>query len=349
MNLEPVMEMYGTMIDAFFQMVEDAGGCSVAFTVSDEGIGIEKLVTFTDGSTTSEVLAAQPTSAMESLARLPAGAGGYFGIRGDMQRLMEWSWSVNAMMLGGDEEKKRQFEESVKAWKQVEFGEMAGSFSVGSANTGLIQYTAIAEASPINKLRETMYEMTKLMGTMDLYGIKQEMKIQPNAETIGSRQVDLMTFKQEFPAELDPTGMQAKMQEMMFGPDGIATRITYLEDAYVMSMGGGRETMETLLNSYDTSANADLAQHRRGLIAEPNILVLLDLPGIAVRAATALADMPEFPLPIDAEALSAVPLETSYVGYSLACEPNSLRVRVAVPVEQLRGVAAFVAFVQQLR
>jgi hypothetical protein len=349
MNLQPIMDMYGTICDAVFQMLADARGSAVGVTITAEGIGIEKHATFVAGSTTSRVLAAQPTSSMESLARLPAGAGGYFAIRGDMQRFMEWGWSVNAMMLGDDEEKKRQFEESVKAWKEVEFGEMVGSFSVGAADAGLFQYTAVAHASPIDKLRKTMYEMTELMSTMDLYGIKQEMKFEPNAETIGSRKVDLMTLKQEYPPELDPTGMQAKMQEVMFGPDGIATRIAYLEDAYVMAMGGGRETMESLLTSYDSKSNAEISNHRRGLIAEPNILVLLDLPSLAVQGATALAAIPEFPIPIDTEALSVVPLETSYVGYSLACEPDSLRVQLAVPVEQLRGIAALVGFVQQLR
>ncbi len=349
MNMQPILEMYGTMADGLFQALDDASGCSVGVTVGAEGVGIEEFVTFADESVTSQSFGAQPTSAMESLAQLPSDALAVFGFSGDMQRFMEWSWSMNASMLADNAEQKDDFKKAREAWKSIEFGDMVGSFSLGTAAEGLLRYTAIAHATPIAKVRQNMREMTEILGTIETPGFKQEMTLQPDAETIGTHQIDVMTVNQEFNAELDPTGMQEKMLQTMFGPGGMVSRIAYLDDAYVMAMGGGRDAMETLLKSFDGTPNPDFAQHRNGLIDEPNLLILVDIPSLAVQGLTAATEIPNLPIPIDADALSQLPIEPSYIGFSLAGETDALRVRTFIPVGQFRGIMTLVGFVQQVR
>ena len=115
MNMEAIMDMYRTMIYGAFQALEDARGCSGAITISDEGLQIEEYVTFVDSSPSANVIAGHPTSAMQSLAKLPADAAGYFGMHGDMQQMIQWGWSMNASMMADGEEQKEKFKEAMKA------------------------------------------------------------------------------------------------------------------------------------------------------------------------------------------------------------------------------------------
>jgi hypothetical protein len=346
-NVQAIIDMYRTMVDAGFQLLSDATACSVGVTAGAGGVSIEKYVAFADGSVTSQTIAANPTSRMELLAKLPADAVGYFGFSGDMQKLMEWSWSMSTSLLAGKPEQEQEFEDAMREWKEIDFGEMVGSFSVGTAADGLMRYTAIAQATPIAKVRETWHKIVQIMGTIEAYGLKQEMTIQPEAETIEDHKLDLLTVKQEYDSERDPTGMQQKIMEFMVGKNGMESRIAYLDDAYVMATGGGRDAMQTLLKSYDAAANDEVARHRKGLMDKANLLVLIDLPTLAANVLTEASKVPELPFPIDAEGLSQLPIETSYLGLSLAGEAHALRVKTVIPVEQLRGVMSLVGFFQK--
>jgi hypothetical protein len=54
------------------------------------------------------------------------------------------------------------------------------------------------------------------------------------------------------------------------------------------------------------------------------------------------------PLPLDANQLKELQSKPSYFGLSAATEPQGLRVKTVVPVEQMQGVAKIVMFVQNL-
>jgi hypothetical protein len=341
-NMETIMGMYGTMIQGAFQGLEDSRGCSVAFLVDAEGLQIEKHLAFADGSKTAQALEDNPTSEMQSLSRLPAGAAGYFGIHGDMQRFIDWGWSINASLLANDPGKTQKFEVIKQQWQEIEFGEMVGAFELGSADDGLFQYRAIVEAQPISKVRDGMREMMDVLGTIKTAGMTQTMTLKPDAETIGSHSIDLLTVKQEFDPSADPSGAQQKVQEMMFGPGGMISRIAFLDGRYAQTMGGGREAMESLLKSLDHPSGENLPDAREGLNETSNVLVLVDVPRVAVSGLTFAGTIPDVSLPVNADELAQIELEGSYLGYTLATETDALRVRVNVPVEQFRGIVSLV-------
>jgi hypothetical protein len=342
MNMEAMMGMYGTMVGGAFRALEDSDGCSVAFVIDAKGLQIEKHVAFSDGSETAQVLADNPTSRMQSLSHLPADAAGYFAVHGDMQRFIDWGWSMNAALLADDAQKAQKFEAAKQQWQQIEFGEMVGAFALGSGDEGLFQYLALVQAQPIQKVRDSMREMMSLVGTVKTPGFTQTMSLKPDAETIGSHSIDLLTVKQEFDPQADPSGMQQELQKMMFGPDGMVSRIAFLDGRYAQTMGGGRQAMETLLKAIDDPSGNNLTDSRKGLSETSNVLVLVDVPRLVVSGVTFAGSIPNVSLPIEADDLAQVRLEKSYVGYTLATEEDSLRVRVNVPVEQFRGIVSLV-------
>jgi len=342
MNLEAILDMYGTIADGLFQALKDSRGASVGLVISDEGLQIEKHVAFAEGSPSARFVASNSTSEMKPLDQLPAGATGYFGLHGNMQRFIEWGWSVNAAMLSDDAEQKEKFEEAKRAWQQITFGDIVGAFELGSADDGLLQYMAIAQADPTEKVRDNMRQMLDVLGTIKTAGMTQTMTLQPDAETIDSHSIDLITVKQTFDPGVDPTGMQQKMQELMFGKGGMVSRIAFLDGFYAQTMGGGQQAMQELLKSIDAPSSRSLESARQGLSKQANLLFLIDLPNVAVSGLKFAESVPNVTLPIDDQAFARLQVDSSYVGYTLTTEKDALRVRVVIPTEQIRGVVHLV-------
>jgi len=337
-----IMTLYGTILDACFVALDDAESCSIAVLVDGSGISIEEYATFSERSATSVAISGHPTSSMKSLNRLPPDAAGYMGFSADMKRMMELGLSMTEAMLPDDAEYIERFRKVWESWKDIELGEMVGSFSLGSPTEGLFRYAAVAYANDIPQIRDVMREMAGSFPIIEQYGVKQTMELQPDFEKIGDRSIDLMTITQEFDPSLNPAGMQEKMQQMMFGPDGLVYRIAYLDDSHVMTVGGGREAMEELLKSIDGTPHSVVEPHRAGLITDVNLLLLGDMVKFAVQGLKAISEIPAFPLPLDSDRIDAFESEPSYVGFSLATEPNALRTKTVIPVEQMQGINSLI-------
>jgi hypothetical protein len=193
-----------------------------------------------------------------------------------------------------------------------------------------------------------MRSVTAKMGAIEVPGLKQSTTVQADAETFGSQKADIVTVTQEFDENLDPTGMQKKMQAMMFGPEGMKSYLVYQTDKVVQSMGGGKDAMAAVLKKVDGTASAGGANHRKGLIPNPNVLVLLDLPGLAVQGLKMASAIPGLPIQIDASQLDGLKFEKSYIGFSAAAEKNAVRVKTRLPVEQVQALMAVGLFAQSL-
>ena len=343
MNMQPIMEMYGSMFECAFQAVEDAAAASAAVTVSDAGVQVEEYVQFVDGSATAEKLASHPTSAFQTLAQLPPDGFVNFGISCDMDGFMEWGWEMNAMMLGDDPETREKFDAAMEGWKGITFKTIVGSFTLGNPATGLFQYSAIAQATPVKAIRKNMLGMMDVLGEIEAYGMKQTMTVEQDAEEISGKSIDLFTVKQEVDPQMDPTGAQRMMQSMMFGPDGMVSRLAYFDDYYVQVMGGGSEAMKAAI---DAAQNPTTMHRPEGLLDESNLAVLIDLPRLVTSALQTASGIPGVNLPVDGKTLANLQFETSYVGVTMRGEPSALRSKTSVPVEQLRGVMMLVGLFQ---
>jgi hypothetical protein len=338
MNFGPILEMYGGLAEGLFQGINDALSLTVTVNAGKEGIAIEELVEFRDGSVSSDFLAGMPTSSMDLMDQLPGDGVMYYGFSGGVAALTRWSLELSAGIFQ-DESEGEAFNELLKQIDELEFGSLVAGVRVGDVETGLLQVTGIAEAKPMEKVREFTRKSSQAMGGIDIDGFRQEVTVQENAEEYGAHQADVVTVKQTYDEDADPFGIQNRVQEALFGPAGMQTRLIYLEDKYLSTLGGGRQAMEGLLAAVESGKESSLAKARTGYMEQTNMLALIDIPTLVAEGLRAASKLEDLELPVTDQMVESLNLGRSYLGIAVGAEQNGLRCRTRIPAEQMVGIA----------
>jgi hypothetical protein len=223
-----------------------------------------------------------------------------------------------------------------------------GTFDLASGGAGLIRASGFYETKAASELLESARKMAIAMKSVKTSGVTAETQFEPEAETIGTRKIDVMTVKQQIDPKQPGAAIQMMVSGVMFGPEGMQSRNTALADGFLQTQGGGKEAMEAALKAYDAKANS-LSDDRKGVAEEAHALLLLDLPGLVSNALLAATSIPAIPLPIKKEAIEELQITRSYIATSAVGEEHALRIQVNVPAEQFRGVMKLVGFWQQLQ
>jgi hypothetical protein len=349
MDMEAVLAVQREVMAKIFTGIEDAEQLTIIANVEKDGVVFEDYLSFAPESATAGVLADHPRSDLKLASKMPADSVVIFGASANMQKLMELGMSFSQAMFKENEAAKQGLAEFEKLLKEVQFGGIVGAVSLGSPESGLFRTVSVMEVNPAERFKEISRKMSETTGTVEANGFKQETTIQRDAETVGDVKVDIVTVKQEFDENADPTGMAQQMQAMMFGPDGMQTRVAYVQDKVIQTLGGGADAMAAVLKSLNSSGPVQPPTFRKGLIPNPNVLVLVDIPGLAIQGLKAASAIPGIPIPINTETLDSIKLEKSFVGFSAAADKNAVRVKSRVPVEQIQSLIAVVMFVQQMQ
>jgi hypothetical protein len=338
------------VINALIQGLEDTKSCTIAGMISNEGLAFEDLIRVTDGSKTDKLLQKSPPNPLSSLATLPSGGLGYFGLHGELSDLMQFG----LRMLGGviDQKDNKEFQEAMAELQKLKYGAIVSSFGLGSVEEGALRSVGLTEISDPAKLRSLMGALMKAVGTVETGGMKQTYSLKPDAEKHGQNSVDLLTVKVE-PAEgSDPAAgdMLERFMKAMYGPEGMITRTVYLKDKVVQANGGGKEALDKALAALDKNSEAVGSaahfQQARGRLAEKaNVVVLFDLPGTAAKVIELLIESGTVAVPLSPEAIKGLDLKPSFLGLSMATETQGLRVKTSIPTEQAQGVAKIVLLV----
>jgi len=347
MNIEAVIEMYGTMADGAFQGVDDGNSLTVTFSFDKEGLTVDKYITFEDGSETDKFFAQREPSALSEIDRLPAGAQFYMGVSDSMD-MMKYGFQMSASMLENDEVKTK-IDELLSDAKGLEIGSMATSMQIHDQDTEVLQSFGIVSGKPMDQVKELMRTSSTLAANMEFPGLKQTAVLSKDAENYADEKADVVVLKQEYDETLPQAEMQKRMQSTMFGEDGISTRMIYRDDHYLTSMGGGREAVERLLKSVDGGNSNGLAKWREPFPEEANFLGLIDIPGFAGAAMRVAARQDDLPIPFDATAVDNLNLGVSYSGLSMTVESDGVLVRAHIPVEQMQGISRLGAYFAALR
>jgi hypothetical protein len=202
-----------------------------------------------------------------------------------------------------------------------------------------------------------MREAAQKMGSaykMDLPGMKQEITVKQDAESYDGVSADVITIKQTFDEEANPTAaFQNMFQEMLHGKEGMIQRLLVKnDDVMIQTIGGTQDTMKEALAAYDATPGtkpSDNHKSREGLLEDANIVGQVDLPNVLIvlaRAVLATEALP-IPVPIKAEQLAGLSVPRSYIGFSAGTVPQGVQLRTKIEAKTLQGIFQIVTYVQQ--
>ncbi|MGZ0163779.1 MAG: hypothetical protein ACKVII_07670 [Planctomycetales bacterium] len=354
-NMGAVLKMYGELGHGGIQALRDSQSFSIGVSVSNTAITIDELLVVKARTKTDEYLAAQKTSKLDVLAKLPQNEHGYVAMNGDFKSMMEWGMSFMTEMLDTDAESKKKLNELVAGLKDVQFGEVGWGFSLkdGEEDAGLIRGYSISNAKPASKLREVSREIGNVY-KLELPGVTQDVTLKKDAETYDGLTADVITIKQTFDEEANPTAeFQNMFQEMLHGKDGMIQRLLVKnDDVMIQTIGGTQDTMKEALAAYDATPGtkpSDNQKSREGLLEDANIVGQVDLPNVLIVLARAVLATEKFPIPvpIKAEQLAGLSVPRSYIGFSAGTVPQGVQLRTKIEAKTLQGIFQIVTYVQQ--
>lgn len=346
MDIEYVLDLYRDLGRTLLQAVNDSESYALSIEVTDDSVKIDQLLTVGEETATATFFATQPVSDMSSLKSVPEGLMGYMGIHGNPDSLLTWSKSVVEKVIKNEEQKTLTLN-ALESLKEAKFGTLAAGGDLLPEEETAMRYFSVSEIAPAQKIRDMMKSMGNGV-TYEVAGIEQQLTYEPDAEKIGDQSVDIYRFKQTIPDGLDPTGMQKKINEKLYGPDGMEQRLLLKEEVMLQTMGGGLDAMKQLVESADwkdeTLLSARARQHEKA-----NVIVLVDLPNSIYKFAKLIIGTGALPIPIQSEQIQGLDLPVSYSGFSLAMEENRLSTSTNISVESFQGFVQMAMFVQQMQ
>lgn len=353
-DMKAVAELYAGAFRALVQGVKDAQGCTAALSVTEEGVSLNEYAGFKDGSMTSRALAKYEPARLGQLDQLPARRLAYGAAELDMDALIQWGLKFSLEPFAkGDTEKQKQVKKLLGEYQKLDFGGMAMCFGLGNPKNGAMRMSALVDVKQPKDVRELARKSTELMGDYTVGGMTMKTTYNAEAETYGDLKADVTRVKYEFDENVDPfqAQMQGKMNEMLYGPDGMVTRTFYLKDKLAQSVGGTKADAQALLDALDgknTIGDVPAFQStRKALLPKANLIGLWDLPG-TIAAGLDLATRAGGPVPFNEMDINNIRGETSFLGFSLSREENGLRAKTVVPLKQMQGVARFVQLIREM-
>lgn len=342
-QIVPMLDIYRVLGKAALQGVRDSQGLTLGVSFSKDAIRFEDRLQVSEGTATAKFFAAQPTSELSLMSRLPANKLAYFGLKIDMAGMVDWSMNMTKAMLGNaTAEQKAQIETATKEMRGLKWSEMAGYFGLDAEAAGSMRAASVVEVTPTARMRELGHAMMNAMSEIQTPGFKQTMKLEPAIEKIGGVEVDRISIQQEFDPSLDPLGMQKKIRDVLFGEAGMQQLVMYQPTRTLQTFGGGKPELESLLASLGSTSTDDAARTtaRKRFAEKANLVVLVDVARLMVNGIKLAAR--EKVIPIDVGALDGLQLQPSFIGGAIACEPTAVRAQLEIPVEQAQGIAKII-------
>lgn len=340
-NVKAAIQLGGKILNSLIQGAQDSQSCVIALKVDKQGISFEDLVRFKEGSSAEKFLSTVPPAAMNPLSQLPGGHQIYYGLHFDVSKMISVVGEFMGAPPAGQEKATAELKELIAELGKLKFGTMAGAVKTGSMETGVIQVAGVAEVDAPDKVRSLLQKMYKVLGEIKTGKIKQTYKIEEEAEKYGANSADVLTVTTTTEDPEDSVGKQVQqIMKILYGPEGAQTRVVYLKDRVVQSLGGGKQAMADALQGQTGSASGtSVANARAKLGTEANALFLIDLPNLIKNVALMLSESGALGgIQIPAKVIQEVKLKESYLGASLATESRAIRSRLYLPVEQIQGL-----------
>ncbi|MBA3315483.1 MAG: hypothetical protein M3552_20270 [Planctomycetota bacterium] len=336
------------MIEELMKVVEDSKAIAENVSISGDALRFDAIAVVEAESGSAKFLAKQSPSELPLLQKLPGGRLAYYDMAGDFSRLM----TMSAQMTLAAYPMNEKLQALVKDLANVKFRELAGAFELGDLESGVIRGVSLIDVESPEDYRKLARQMVEAMATSETAGIKQEMSITPDAETIEGVKVDLMRAVVAPAPGNEAAGAAKGVMEIMFGKEGMTQRFAVVDGLFVQGIGEPG-VMANAIKSVrgngqsDAAALKAAATTRERLDDKANVLVLFDLPRLMGGAIQLAVESKRVPLPIDPEAIENLNLAPSYAGLTIAAEQDAARFRTLIPAEQVRGVVELVNVLQK--
>jgi hypothetical protein len=331
-------------------LLEDSRSVTLALVFNATGINLESYMDFRPDSEMGRLLDAHDGTSLATISQLPADSLLYLGLNGGLFGGAEKLLGAAAAAPQADAETQRKLESLQKAVADVTYKSLAFDFSLGDAETGLVRSVGIVEAEPVAKIRDFARESTALMNVKaDESGVEVEAEYEPEAETVGQHKVDVQSLRVSVDPNVNPFGgIVEQVMTALCGPDGAQTRYVFWDDKYLQSIGGGTDALAAALERIDGRQANATPEHRKELLADPDVLLLIDVQRIIRAALKAVDASPNLPIPVDPDLIAGDDPAPSYIGFTLSTEADAVRTRLQLPGQQVQAIVRFALFARTL-
>lgn len=345
-DMKSAMKIYSQVFEGILTGLNDSNSFSAGVSIDGDGVLFREVVEFQPDSSSDKALRTHKPAAMPILAKLPADQLAYVGIHIDMKALTKWSVELSNSLLDLDDEQKAKMKASIEEMGKLDIGSTVVSFGIGDRRTGYLNTTSITEmkGDGVKEYRRNAFKMLQGdAGGGAKLGMFKSVEILPDAEKVGDTSVD--QIRMEFDtSEIDPSGQMIQgVMTMLFGPDGMMTRVAYPPGLVVETLGGGPDRMAQALKRVASTPSPDAAFQatRTNLPDESNVIYMIDLPGLISKALQAVSENSPF-LPVDLSELQSMDLKRSFLGFSISTGPAALKCRSYVPRDQIQGMGSLI-------
>lgn len=345
-NPEAIVGILKAEAKLAFKLLDETESLTLGLTPSAEQLQVDQLLEFAEGSDLAKFVANQPKSKFAGITKLAAGLPAYVGMSGDMAQISELGMQIAGSLFEGTA-MAEGMKEYVEVLKKHDTHSGIAAFDLAGGDQGLIRSSVLFETKGASDLLTASRAFYDKIQEMKFGDVTTKLEIAQAAETIGTRKVDVITTTQEFDASSPSAEMATKMNAILYGANGIQTRMVSLADGLLMTQGGNKESMEAALKAYDSSNNS-LEGVRKDLPAEAHLLVLLDLPGLVTNGMLAATTIPDAPVPFSKETVEALQISRSYLTVTAVGGEDTMHVTTRIPATQFQGIVSLVMFAQSL-
>lgn len=334
-------------LDIAMQVLEDMDTLTIGLTASEAGLSIIDQAQFAAGSEVDRFLESHPKSDFKALSRLSPGRPLYLGFSGDTSKFARLALEI-AGPLQSNPSLLQALNNDIQLLNKSKLKSIVSSFDIQEGANGLFSTSMVVDTKDAAEMLSTTRTMLASMNSMKIGKMEQQTTLASEAETIGTRKVDVITVKQTFDGSDPQTAAQEKILKVMFGKNGMQSRLVALADGFLQVQGGGQPAMEAALKAYDANTN-QLTEQRSGLAAEANALLLFDLSTLVKNGLRAAASVPDLPLPFSKSAIESLDITSSYIGTTAVIENHGVSVVTHIPTAQFQGIMKLAMFFQTQR
>ncbi len=342
-------QLLGKAVDA----LKDNVGMVMTINAGTKGLQINKIAVQKPSSESANFLTSITSANIDDILKgLPANQPCYLASSIDFTKLALVMYDVMEKKDDLDAETKTALTNLTEAMKKISSKGFGTAVGLGDLEGGVLRTYSVQLATPPDVMKKITKDTQKIMGLFSSQQVQQEITYEENKETVEGKPVDIMHIDQDFGGDPQMRQMAEMIMGVMYGPDGLTTRIMYTKDGALQSIGGGTTGIEETYRAWEAKDNmktgSPLARDRGALPSKMSYVNMFDLVTLLAHGAVIAAESGQVPIPITPEQIESIDVQPSYLGVALTVEDNAVEGRLNIPIEQFQNGAKLATSIMQM-